>query len=177
VSIARLVHDVEHSRARLMGFLEPLDRERAHRPIGAGRWSPVQYLEHLVRAEEATVWRMFKAVEDERWGERGPRSDTPHETIDEVVERTWAGPVESPPLAVPEWGGAMLYWLERMQRNADILKRFAEFVAVDELDVVAYNHPISGPFTLRQGVAFVGFHIDRHHAHLREALEHGGRAR
>ena len=169
MSVDRIVQQVEVARAALVAHLEPMDWDDAHTPIAEGRWSPVQYLEHLVRAEEATVWRMFKAVEDERRGDTGPRSTTPTETIEQVVERTWREPVEAPPLAVPRWGGALSYWLERMKRNAGVLSRFAELVREEELDVLAYEHPISGPFTMRQGMNFVRFHIERHHAHLLEA--------
>lgn len=165
-----MVRHVEQARAALLTYLDPMDWEEAHAPIGEGRWSPTQYLEHLVHAEEATVWRMFKAVEDERRGVVGPRSDTPRDTIEEVVARTWGERVEAPPLAVPRWGGPKSYWLERMKRNARLLALFAETVREGELDTFAYEHPISGPFTLRQGVEFVRFHIERHLGHLEEAL-------
>ncbi|NNF27716.1 MAG: DinB family protein [Gemmatimonadetes bacterium] len=170
MSTDRLLQEVEAARSALVAYLEPMEPEDAHTPIGEGRWSPIEYLEHLVRAEEATVWRMFKAVEEERRGLLGPRSSTPGDTIEQVVERTWEEREEAPPLAVPRLGGAMSYWLERMKRNTDLLSRFASMVREEELDVFAYEHPISGPFTLRQGIDFVRFHIDRHHAHLREAL-------
>lgn len=162
--------DVEKARAELVARLEPMDWDTAHSPIGPGRWSPVQYLEHLVRAEEATVWRMFQAVEDHRRGAPGPTSATPHESIEQVVDRTWEERVDAPPLAVPRLGGAMSYWIERMKRNAGLLAVFADRVEEDELDAVAYDHPISGPFTMRQGLQFVRFHIQRHHAHIRDAL-------
>ena len=82
--------------------------------------------------------------------------------------------MESPPLAIPKWGGAMSYWLERMERNGGPLVAFAELVREEELDTVAYEHPISGPFTMRQGMEFVRFHIERHYAHMREALGEEG---
>lgn len=170
MSVDRLVSDVEEARAALVELLEPISWDVAHAPIGQGRWSPIQYLEHLVLAEEATVWRMFTAVEDGRRGESGPTSSTPEDSIEQVVERTWAPRVEAPPLAVPRLGGAMSYWLERMRRNASLLALFARMVGEEELDAIAYDHPISGPFTMRQGVEFVRFHIERHHAHLRAGL-------
>ena len=77
MSADALVRAAEEARAALIAYLRPMEWGEAHKAIGDGRWSPVEYLEHLVRAEEATVWRMFKAVEDERRGEVGPRSDTP----------------------------------------------------------------------------------------------------
>ena len=173
-SATDLVAEADRARSSFLAYLETLDPDVAQAPIGDDRWAPVQYVEHLVRAEEATVWRMFKAVEDHRRGEVGSTSSTPGDTIEQIVERTWDDRVDAPPLAVPKWGGAIAYWMERMRRNAELLRRFAEMVRVEELDVVAYDHPISGPFTMRQGTEFVRFHIERHHAHVREALDGDG---
>jgi hypothetical protein len=56
-----------------------------------------------------------------------------------------------------------------MRRNAALVWAFAEVVAEHELDAVAYPHPISGPFTMRQGFEFIRFHLDRHRDHLLES--------
>lgn len=162
MSVKHLVAEIEQSRGALLRFLGTLDHASAHAAIGPDRWSPVEYLEHLVRAEEATLWRMFSSVEDARRGKEGPQSQTPEDSIEEVTRRTWSEVVEAPPLAVPSLKGSMAYWLERMRRNAMLVEAFVALVDATELDTVAYNHPISGPFTMRQGLEFVRFHIDRH---------------
>lgn len=164
------VQEIEEARSRLLEVVESLSAELVKAPVGDGRWSPVQYLEHLVRAEEATLWRMFGAVEGARQGRPGPRSTTPELTIEEVIERTWPERVEAPPLAVPDWAGSVAYWTVRMRRNAELVREFAEFVSESELETVAYDHPISGPFTMRQGMEFIRFHIDRHLRHVLEAV-------
>lgn len=170
MSVSDLVADIERSREDLLDFSGTLDHEAAHRPIGPEKWAPIEYVEHLVRAEEATVWRMFLAVEESRRGEPGPKSETPELSIEELTARTWGEVVEAPPLAVPALRGSMAYWGERMRRNAGIVEAFAALVDDSELDTVAYNHPISGPFTMRQGFEFVRFHIDRHLGQMRVAL-------
>ena len=138
-------------------------------PIGEGRWSPTQYLEHLVRAEEATFWRMYKAVDDSRRSGEVLSSPTPTLTIEEVVDRTWGEQVDAPPLAVPQLGEPGGYWLVRFRNNATLAKDFVDLVREEELDALSYAHPISGPFTLRQAFQFVRFHIDRHRGQLEEA--------
>jgi hypothetical protein len=165
----QLLDEVEGARNDLVTFLEPMDEVVAQAPIGDGRWSPVEYLEHLVRAEEATLWRMFTSIEEGRRGIAGPTSPTPGESIEQLVARTWGETVDAPPLAVPRLGGSLVYWLERMKRNRALVTAFAERVLPGELDTVAYDHPISGPFTMRQGMEFVRFHIARHHGHLVDA--------
>lgn len=165
----RLIADIERARQALLGLLESIDPGRMAVPIGDGRWSPTQVLEHLVRAEEATLWRMFKAVDDARRRGEVLASPTPNDSIEEIVARTWREREEAPPLAVPQLGEPGSYWMARMRRNAPLVEEFAELVREEELDALAYPHPISGPFTLRQGLEFVRFHIDRHRGHLEEA--------
>ena len=55
-----------------------------------------------------------------------------------------------------------------MAANEALVLAFAALVRESELDSVAYLHPISGPFTMRQGLEFIRFHIERHLAHLNE---------
>lgn len=169
MSVSRLVQDIERARGRFLEVFSGLEEARASSPIGDERWSPLQYLEHLVRAEEVTLWRMFKAVEDFRASRESLVSETPNQTIEDIVERTWGGHVDAPPLAVPQLGGSVAYWSVRMTRNADLVRAFADLVEDAELDGVAYPHPISGLFTMRQGLEFVRFHLDRHRTHLVEA--------
>ena len=168
--ITRLVEDIESSRLQLLDAVKALDVGSTVAPVGEGRWSPVEYLEHLVRAEEATLWRMFKSVEDWRTFREALRSPTPGERIEDIVDRTWDVREQAPPLAVPVLGAPISYWSERMRRNAALVSAFADLVAEDELDGLAYPHPISGPFTLRQGLEFIRFHLDRHRGHILEAL-------
>ena len=168
--ITRLVEDIEASRRRFLDTVGALAPEAVAAPVDEGRWSPIEYLEHLVRAEEATLWRMFKAVEDWRTSGEALRSPTPDSRIEEIVDRTWSPREEAPPLAMPTLGSSIAYWRERMRRNTALVSAFADLVSEEELDELAYPHPISGPFTLRQGLEFIRFHIDRHRAHILEAL-------
>ncbi len=169
-TVAEMVADIERARTALLALLKSIGPDRMAVPIGEGRWSPTQYLEHLVRAEEATLWRMFKAVDDWRRREEVLSSPSPDATIEEVVDRTWGERVDAPPLAMPQFGEPGSYWLERMRRNASIVSAFAELVREDELKKLSYPHPISGPFTLRQGFEFVRFHIDRHLGQVESAV-------
>lgn len=166
--IGRLLEDIESSRRRFLADVETLDTAASNAPVAEGRWSPLQYLEHVVRAEEATLWRMFKAVEDWRASGDALRSPTPEARIEEIVDRTWKVREEAPPLAVPSLGGSTLYWCRRLALNRVLVAAFAELVDESELDTVAYPHPISGPFTMRQGLEFIRFHLDRHRAHVLE---------
>lgn len=167
--ISRLADDIESARRQLLAAVDVLDRETVVAPLGDGRWSPLGYLEHLVRAEEATLWRMFKAVDDARVGGEVLRSPTPEAQIEEIVDRTWRTREEAPPMAIPALGGSPAYWMERMRRAHGIVSAFVNFVEEPELDVISYSHPISGPFTMRQGLQFIRFHMDRHRNHIEEA--------
>lgn len=168
-AVVGLVEDVERARSALLDLLTRIEPDELAVPIGEGRWSPTQYVEHLVRAEEVTVWRMVKAVEDARRRDEVLVSPTPRATIEEIAERTWGDRVEAPPLAVPQLGEPGSYWRMRLERNAALVAELADLVREGELDALAYPHPISGPLTLRQGFQFLRFHLDRHRGHLEEA--------
>lgn len=176
-AVVGLVEDVERARSALLDLLTRIEPDELAVPIGEGRWSPTQYVEHLVRAEEVTVWRMVKAVEDARRRDEVLVSPTPRATIEEIAERTWGDRVEAPPLAVPQLGEPGSYWMARMRRNASLVREFAELVREQELDSLAYPHPISGPFTMRQGLEFIRFHIDRHRGQLEAAEPRSGGGR
>jgi len=169
-----LIEDIETARRRFLDAMETREPRARGEPVGEGRWTPIQYLEHLVRAEEVTVWRMFGAVEEARATPGPPQSPTPDSTIEDIVDRTWAVREVAPPLAVPSLGGSFAYWSVRLLRNRALVAAFAELVDESELDDVAYPHPISGPFTMRQGLQFIRFHLDRHRAHVLEAPERRG---
>ncbi len=165
----QLIEDMESSRRRFLDAMDGLHSTALATPVAEGRWSPLQYLEHLVRAEETTVWRMFKAVEDARDLGEVLRSPTPEARIEDIVERTWTLREVAPPLAIPSLGGSPTYWTVRLRRNGVLVAAFADLVDETELDMIAYPHPISGPFTMRQGLEFIRFHLDRHRAHIHEA--------
>lgn len=161
--------DIEEARRRFLEVVGRVAPGAEARPIGPDRWSPVEYVEHLVRAEEVTIWRMFLSVENERAGVEALRSPTPDVPIEDVIDRTWRPREEAPPLAVPKLGGSFAYWCMRLARNAELVEAVVDLVEESELDVMAYPHPISGLFTLRQGLQFIRFHLDRHRGHLEEA--------
>lgn len=176
-TVRELVADIERARSALLDLLRSIGPGRMAVSIGKDRWSPTQYLEHLVRAEEATLWRMFKAIDDWRRFDEVLASPTPEATIEEIVARTWREREEAPPLAVPQLGEPGSYWMARMRRNASLVREFAELVREQELDSLAYPHPISGPFTMRQGLEFIRFHIDRHRGQLEAAEPRSGGGR
>lgn len=169
MSVSSLIAAIENSRRRFLELLASLDPDSVSEPIAEGRWSPLQYLEHLTRAEEATLWRMFKAVEDARAGRERLESPRPEASIEDIVAETWREREEAPPLAIPRLGGSPAYWAERMRRNAALVSAFTELVDEAEWDSLAYPHPISGAFTMRQGLEFIRYHLDRHRLHIVEA--------
>ena len=132
--ISDLVDQIEGSRQRFLELIGGLDPEDTTVPIGDGRWSPLEYLEHLVRAEEVTVWRMFKAVEDAHASLEMLQSSTPESSIEEIVGRTWALHEKAPPLAVPSLGASLTYWSVRMRRNSALVAAFADLVDESELE-------------------------------------------
>lgn len=165
---ADLVGRIDQARSALLAEAGALsDEQGAFRP-DATRWSAAQLLEHLVWAEQSGLHKMSLALDAHRrgrpvWTEANPNRER---GIEEIVTDTWRPREKAPAIAEPTWGGPLSYWLAFFGGCQPVVERVAERIRPEELDEVVYPHYLSGPLTLRQRLAFIAFHIERHHAQL-----------
>ena len=170
--IDRLIDEVARARARFLDAVVGLSSAQAAFKPEPTTWSVLEITEHMVRAEEAGVFGMWRALDGYRRGEPMWSGDPVHRglSIEEVVAQTWQPKEQVPEIAAPRWGGALAYWMARLQSQQVVLEELAQALSGVALEEVIYPHPISGPLDVRQRLAFLRFHLDRHRDQV-EALK------
>ena len=166
----QLIGAVARARGHFLASVDGLNPEQAAFKPEATRWSVQEVTEHIVRAEEAGIVGIWWALEgylQEKpvWtGEPVNRGLS----IEDVVARTWQPKEQVPEIAVPQWGRSLSYWIACLRSKQMVLEELGHALAGVPLELVIYPHPISGPLDVRQRLAFLRFHLDRH----REQVEH-----
>ena len=162
--VDRLLDEVAQARARFLDTVSGLRPEQARFKPEPTRWSILELTEHIVRAEEAGVSGIWRALDGHRRGEPVWSGDPVHRglSIEEVIARTWQSKEEVPDVAAPRWGGSLAYWRARLRSQQMVLVDLAAALSGVALGEVIYPHPLSGPLDAGQRLAFLRFHLDRH---------------
>lgn len=174
----RLVSDVAGARRRFLDELAGASPVQAAFRPGPSSWSMVDITEHMVRAEDAGVHGIWRALESHRRGETLWSGEAEHRglTIEEVTARTWREKEEVPDVAAPRDGGSLSFWAATLRSRHGVLEALAEQLAEDlgdgRLEELIYPHPISGPLDVRQRLEFLRFHLDRHRRQVAELKAH-----
>ncbi len=169
-SVAEIYDDLDDTRARLVGAVEPLTAEQQGFHPSPERWSAAEIVEHL-SIVEGRVARLL----DKLLGKLGPEAaraeGSPFEpiTIAQFVERSltekYAAPDEIRPKGVP-----LSDSLGRLRDSRAALRDLRERVECIDGTRARFPHPVWGPLDLYQWLAFVGAHERRHLAQI-EALK------
>ena len=170
-TITPLLEAVAQARARYIAAVSGVSPAQAVFKPTPTRWSILEITEHLVRAEEAGISGMWRALDGYWRGEALWSGDPVHRglPIEEVVAQTWQPKEQVPDVAAPRWGGSLAYWVATLRSKQGVLEDLAKALAGVALEDVIYPHPISGPLDVRQRLEFLGFHMDRHRLQV-EAL-------
>ena len=168
----QLVDEVAQARACFLDAVDALSPEQAVFKPTPTRWSVLEITEHIARAEEAGVSGMWRALDGYRRGASLWSGDPVHRglSIEEVVAQTWQPKEQAPEIAAPHWGGSLAYWVARLRSQQVVLEALATALSGVALEAVIYPHPLSGPLDVRQRLAFLRFHLDRHRDQV-EALK------
>lgn len=167
--VDRLIKDVAQARERFLALVSGLSPEQAAFKPEPVQWSILEITEHMVRAEEAGVSGIWRALDGYRQGELVWSGDPVHKglPIEEVVSRTWQPKEQVPEIAAPRWGGSLSYWVVSLRSKQLVLEELAKSLSGVASEVVVYPHPISGPLDVRQRLEFLRFHLDRHRGQVK----------
>lgn len=168
-----LITDVDAARRRVLTAVSGLSPDQGAFKPAPDRWSVSEVLEHLVLAETGGINFIWRAAEALRTGRPLWEGNSPNRglTIEEVVERTWEPRETAPESATPRMGGPVGYWAAALAACPPILERLGEELEGLNLSAVIYPHYRSGPIDARQRLAFLRFHLDRHHAQIRALID------
>ncbi len=171
-----------HPRTReLLGYL---DEQRAALraaydalPVGArgvspepNRWSAVQIVEHVAIVEQGIAGLLVVRIADARAARIGGDPDTTAilpsiNLVARVLDRSTH--IEAPKTASPRGASAVEAWAA-LERSGELLRGAIRDGDGLALAVVAAPHPVFGPLSLYEWIAFAGAHEARHAAQIRE---------
>lgn len=145
--------------------LAPVQLEATPSP---GRWSILQIVEHLVRAERV-VFQGLPSASDRK--ERAPRWK--HRLRYLLVRAVLATglPVRVPaPAMLPIGGGDLAHWLRLWDENQAWLRDYHASRAGDSSRTTALRHPVAGPISIAQAVRLGQLHLRTHTRQIQALL-------
>ena len=174
--VNQLLEEVAQARARFLASVSGLTPAQAAFKPDPARWSILELTEHVVRAEDAGVGGMWRALDGYRYAEPIWSGDPVHQglSMEEVVAKTWQPKEQVPEIAAPRWGGSLSYWAASLRSKQAVLEDLAKALSGVALEQIIYPHPISGPLDVRQRLAFLRLHLDRHREQVEALKEEPG---
>lgn len=170
----QLINEVNAARALLIATASNLTFEQATFKPSAEAWCITEILEHMVRAEQAGISGIWKALDGFKrhqpvWVGEMVNRDL---TIEEVVAKTWQEKEIVPEIAAPIWGGSLSFWIAMLRGMQVVLSELEKALDGVNLTDVIYPHPISGPLDVRQRLEFLRFHLNRHQGQIESLKQH-----
>ena len=157
-----LIADVEAARVRVVAAVAGINGDDGEWKPDAETWSIAENVEHLVLAEASGVNRMWRAVEAQKQGEPPLEATNRGLSIEAIIERTWKPRELAPPMAAPQFGGPVDYWVAALWAGQSVLAALGRELEELDLEAVVFPHFLCGPMDARQRIAFLRFHMDRH---------------
>jgi hypothetical protein len=174
--VYRLVARIEESREQVLQAARGLSSEQGAFKPAPDEWSVAEVVEHLVLAERAMLFGMWKAAEAFREDQPGWQGEAVHQgkTIEEVVAQTWAPNQQAPERSRPAWGGPLAYWVGSLECCRPLLEAFAATLHTVSMRDVVFPHVSCGPLDLGQHLELLRFHLDLHHNQIEDVKQTSG---
>lgn len=155
----------EKIREDVLQAVEGLSDEQLNTELEKGRWTIMQVLDHLYLMERSITSTITEQLAE---GEYRTVSDKPvHLTVDRSKK------VETPSFADPSDEFIPLTDMkERLSQSRQALNDIAKEADDNMLEHRAYPHPAFGELSLKQWIAFVGYHEKRHLEQIEELKKH-----
>ena len=160
----QLLQQVALARQQYIASVADINEQQAQWKPSPDSWNAVEITEHLFWAEQGGILGMWKTLLGIRAGTVSYEGTSSNDglPIDEIIRLTWKEKEIVPPVAAPRMGGPLGFWASALAGLQSSLDAFGELLTDEELSMKAHPHPISGPMTFGQRLAFLRFHIDRH---------------
>ncbi|WP_353482922.1 DinB family protein [Haliscomenobacter sp.] len=174
--ITQLLAEVQTARQAFIAEVSGLTYEQANFKPDVETWNVVENVEHIVRAEQSGISGLWKAFDALRRNDPVWSGDPIHQGLsaDEVIARTWQPKEIVPPIAAPQWGGSLNFWLALLKAQGFMLADFATELEGFDLESLVYPHPISGPMDARQRFDFLKVHMQRHQKQIQKLKDEAG---
>ena len=154
----------ENVREELLKEVEALTDRQVNEVVEEGVWTIAQNLEHLTLME-ISVAKGIKHAESK--GEGKPVKEKPvHLTVDRTTK------VPAPSYLEPSTDFQTLSELkDKLARSRELLLQTMADLTEQEMDEKSFKHPVFGTLSIRQWVAFIGYHEERHRLQMEEVKQ------
>ena len=169
--MTELLDYLDVQRAVLRAAVDSIPAAARDRSPGPGLWSTAAIVEHLAIVNERIAQRMLKGIDQARADGLGPETSTepilPTLNLARVFDRS--RPVTAPDVLKPTGLDSDGAWaaLERSTLQVRAAVAAGDGLA---LESVMQPHPLFGPLSLYEWIAFIGAHEARHAAQIRETV-------
>lgn len=167
--ITELLAYLDQQRAELRAAFDAVPPDRRDQSPAPDRWSAAQIVEHVAMVERRVAAVIASRVALAR--EVRLESDTsrdpvlPAMNLSQLTDRS--RPLKAPETAQPTGLGWMEAWAA-LERAGQLVRGAASDGDGLALGVLAAPHPVMGPMSIYEWIAFVGAHEGRHAAQIRE---------
>lgn len=159
-----LIADVKIARNAYVDTVADFTEQQAIWKPNPASWNAVEITEHLFWAEQGGILGMWKTLLGIKAGALSYEDYKPHagKSIETIIEQTWKEKEEVPAVAAPRQGGPLGFWMVSLLGLQTSLEAFGQLLDETDVERIAHPHPISGPMSFGQRLAFLRFHLDRH---------------
>lgn len=161
---------MEATREEYLARVAALPADRRGIRASPEVWSPLEVIEHFVRAERDVMRGLFEP-EYLKVRPQGVRSRVLRLVVMGILR--FGVRVKAPSKAMlPEGDLSLDELTERWRANHGRLRAFLEGTSADELSKACFRHPVSGPLTPAQALDLAAVHLKHHDRQLAEAVRH-----
>ena len=164
IQVQILIESISQARAEYLSEINSLSpRQISHKPSDEV-WNAIEITEHLYWAEQNGLVAIYKTIQAKEVGKSVWEGEPVNKglPIEVIIERTWQIKETVPASAAPRVGGPIDLWTNYLKSLDVPLHGLATKLTDEDLDIMTFPHPISGPFDIRQRLEFLRFHINRH---------------
>ncbi len=162
--VQSLIDSISEARAAYLSEINSLNPYQISYKASDEIWNTIEITEHLYWAEQNGLVAIYKTIEAKEQGKSVWEGEHLNHglPIEAIIDRTWKPKEIVPASAAPRVGGPIDLWANYLQSLDLPLKALANKLTDDDLNIMTFPHPISGPFDIRQRLEFLRFHINRH---------------
>ena len=162
--VNHLLEAVKNARVNYLAEVDSLTPEQIVRKPSPDSWNAIEITEHLFWAEKNGVVAIYKTLQAKDEGNTVWEGDAVNKglTMEEIIAATWQAKETVPASAAPRLGGPIDLWTNFLKSLDQPLEALNNKITDEDLNIMSFPHPISGPFDIGQRLEFLRFHIDRH---------------
>ncbi|RFS13715.1 DinB family protein [Emticicia sp. C21] len=159
-----LIESISKARADYLSEVNSLSIHQISNKLSDEVWNAIEITEHLYWAEQNGLVAIYKTIHAKEEGKSVWEGDPVNKglPIEVIIDRTWQTKEIVPASAAPRVGGPIDLWTNYLKSLDVPLHGLVNKLTDEDLGIMTFPHPISGPFDIRQRLEFLRFHIERH---------------